>query len=78
MSEMEPEVKRFLTKIVWTIFWGLVWMTVNTLIGIKWGYALFEGRYRIGNYLFYPWFVISLTALLRYYYITWKDSFNAH
>jgi hypothetical protein len=73
MSSMEPEVKKFLQKIVWTLFSALLWMLVNTLVGIKWGYAFFEGRNRIGSYLFYVWLVLSILALLWIYHRLWKE-----
>lgn len=72
MSSVEPEVKQFLQKIVVTIFLGLIWMLINTLAGIKWGYAFFEDGLELGNIIFYIWLVGSLTALLWYYWKIWK------
>jgi len=70
---MEPEVKKFLQKIVWTLSAALLWMLINTLVGIKWGYAFFEGHYRVGSYVFYAWFVLSLVGLLWIYHRLWKE-----
>jgi len=73
MSSMEPEVRRFLQKIVVTISVGLLWMLINTLVGIKWGWAFFEEGVQLGNIIFYIWLIGSLTLLLRYYWKIWKE-----
>ena len=73
MSSMEPEVRRFLQKIVVTISVGLLWMLINTLVGIKWGWAFFEEGVQLGNIIFYIWLIGSLTLLLRYYWKIWKN-----
>jgi hypothetical protein len=69
---MEPEVKDFLLRIVNTISMGLVWLLVNMSVGIYYGFAFFEDKPSVGNYIFYVWFIISLGFLLLYLKRKWK------
>jgi hypothetical protein len=69
---MEPDVKAFLIKIVQSLSMGLLWLLVNMSIGIYYGFAFFEGSPTLGNYIYYGWFLISLTALVIYLRKKWK------
>jgi hypothetical protein len=71
MSEMEPEVREFLQKIVWSLSAIMVWMLINILVGIKWGYALFEKGHTLGSVIFYIWIMISSYFLFRLYQKFW-------
>jgi len=71
MSEMEPEVSEFLKKIVWSLSAIMVWMLINILFGIKWGYALFEKGHTLGSVIFYIWIMISSYFLFRLYQKFW-------
>lgn len=68
---MEPEVREFLQKIVWSISAIMVWMLVNILFGIKWGYAFFEKGHTLGAVIFYLWILVSLILLFRLYQKFW-------
>jgi len=68
---MEPEIVFFLKKIVWTLSALLIWMMINILFGIKWGYGLFEEGHRLGSLLFYAWLCISIWFLYRLYRNYW-------
>ncbi|MEJ7674788.1 MAG: hypothetical protein WKF59_19355 [Chitinophagaceae bacterium] len=72
MSEMEPEVKSFLSKISTSLSVGLLWLLINTTIGIGFNFAFFEDKPTIGNYIFYAWFLISLYLLIGFYRKKWK------
>ena len=72
MSEMEPEVKSFLSKISTSLSVGLLWLLINTTIGIGFNFAFFEDKPSIGNYIFYAWFLISLYLLIVFYRKKWK------
>ena len=72
MSEMEPEVKSFLSKISTSLSVGLLWLLINTTIGIGFNFAFFEDKPTIGNYIFYAWFLISLYLLIIFYRKKWK------
>ena len=69
---MEPEAKKYLFKVLNSLCFGLLWLTLNVLGGLYWGYAIIEDRLSIFNILFFAWFVLSLVALLYYYYRLWK------
>jgi hypothetical protein len=70
---MERKVVIYLKRIVKTISIMLVWMIINTRLGINSNYAFFEDKITTANVLFYLWFVISLAALLFFFYKLWKD-----
>jgi len=72
MSEMEPEIKSFLSKISTSLSVGLLWLLINTTIGIGFNFAFFEDKPTIGNYIFYAWFLISLYLLIVFYRKKWK------
>ncbi len=72
MSEMEPEVGKYLAKILSSISMTLLWMLINTTIGIGLNYAFFDNKPSRANYIFYIWFLLSLALLLRYLYKKWK------
>ena len=72
MSGIEPEVKSFLSKIVTSLSIGLLWMLINSTIGIYFNFAFFENKPTIGNYIFYVWFLVSLYFLIKLYRRIWK------
>jgi hypothetical protein len=69
---MEEDVKEFLIKIVQSISIGLVWLLANMSIGIYFGFAFFEGRPSLGNYIYYAVFILTLIALINYLRKKWK------
>ena len=69
---MEEDVKEFLIKIVQSISMGLVWLLANMSIGIYFGFAFFEGRPSLGNYIYYAVFILTLIALINYLLKKWK------
>jgi hypothetical protein len=76
MSEgMEPEVKKYLLKILYSLCYGLLWLALNVLSGFYWGFGIIKQQVSISNILFFLWFLLSLGLLLYYYYRTWKKTF---
>jgi hypothetical protein len=69
---MEPEARKYLFKVLNSLSLGLLWLTLNVLGGLYWGYGIIEKRLSVYNILFFTWFVLSLLALLYYYYRIWK------
>lgn len=69
---MEPEVKKYLYKVLNSLCFGLLWLTLNVLGGLYWGYGVVEGRLSFYNVLFFIWLILSLGALLYYFYRIWK------
>ena len=70
---MEPDVRKYLRKIVYSLVFGLLWLYSNVIIGIYFEYGIIARKPTIGNFLFYAWLVGTLAVLLRYYYRTWKN-----
>jgi hypothetical protein len=74
MSEMEPEVSRFLRRIVWTFFFSFVWMSVNSFIGIKLGYFFIDkGNITYKHVLCYLFLITSFVFLFRYLRNSWRQ-----
>ena len=72
MSGIEPEVKNFLSKIVTSLSVGLLWLLVNSTMGIYFNFAFFDNKPTIGNYIFYAWFLVSLFFLIKFYRRIWE------
>jgi hypothetical protein len=74
MSEgFEPEVRRFLQKIMFALFVVLLWMGINVAAGIMYGHAFFEDHIRTGNIIYYAWFLVSLSALIWFIIRLWRS-----
>ena len=71
---MEPEVRKYLFKVLNSLCYGLLWMALNVLGGLYWGYATINGKLSVGNILFFTWFILSLTALLYSFYRIWSTT----
>lgn len=69
---MEDDTKAFLIRILQTVSIVLLWMMLNVFIGIYKNYAFFEDNPDWTNYLYYAFFLISLTALLIHLKRKWK------
>jgi hypothetical protein len=69
---MEPDVRKYLFKVLNSLCYGLLWLALNVLGGLYWGYATVNGKLSAGNILFYTWFILSLAALLYSYYRIWS------
>jgi len=75
MSQVEPEVKDFLKRVVLTVFFGLLWMMLNMTLGLYFGLLFIDDRISVGNIIFYLFAAISLALLIWFYYKTWKKKF---
>jgi len=75
MSQVEPEVKDFLKRVVLTVLFGLVWMMLNMTLGLYFGLLFIDDSITVGNIIFYLFAAISLTLLIWFYYKTWKKKF---
>jgi hypothetical protein len=69
---MEPEAKKYLLKVLNSLSFGLLWLGLNVLGGLYWGYAIIEQKLSFSNILYFAWFVLSLMALLYCYYRIWR------
>ena len=75
MSDVEPEVKDFLKRIISSLFLGLFWLMANLTLGIYFGLLFVNEKFSMGNFLFYSFAALSLLFLARFYYRTWKKKF---
>ncbi len=71
---MEPEVRAFLARIVQTISLVILWMFINTLIGIKWGYLFLDGKITVWHIVYYVLMIASGIWLLIYLLRKWKNA----
>lgn len=55
---------------------GLLWMIINAKVGILNNYAFVDDKLKVGNIIFYIWFVASLGFLLYYFYKIWKNDLH--
>lgn len=69
---MEDDTKAFLIKIIQTVSIVLLWMMVNVFVGIYKGYAFFEDHPNWTNYLYYVFFLISLSLLFIHLKRKWR------
>ena len=75
MGGLEPEVKDFLKRIVWSVFLGLLWLMLNTTFGIYFNLLFVEDKISFGNIIYYLFFLLSLVGLIWFYYKTWSKKF---
>ena len=73
---MEPGVSKYLVRILNTISVGLLWLAINSTIGIMYDYAFIHDHFTTGNILFYCWFFISLTLFLWWIIRLWSKPIN--
>lgn len=69
---MEEDARTLFRKIIKTISAAILWLMVNNIFGIYFGWMFFYAVPTLGNYIFYVFLVSSLGALLYYFYKVWK------
>lgn len=72
---MEPEARDFLKRVIWSVFMGLVYLFVNSTIGIAGGWFFFMDKPTVGNYIFYAWFIASTVGLVLLLFKWWRKKF---
>jgi hypothetical protein len=70
---MDPEVMAFLNRISRTIGFSLIWMGLNSTLGIMLGYAFVAADWQWFNYLYYIFLILSTVGYLFLLYKIWKD-----
>lgn len=68
---MDPEAVAFLRRIVKTLTIGFIWLALTCTFAIKGDNAFITGTLRLGNVLFYLWFIASVVALVFIYKKLW-------
>ena len=69
---MEPQLLQFLNRIMRTIGLVVFWMTLNSTIGLMWGYAYVGNHWQLGNIVYYIFLLLSLIGLLYVLYKIWR------
>lgn len=69
---MEDETRAFLVLIINSIAYVLLWMMVNVLMGIYFGFAFFEGSPSWKNLLYYVLALGTLFLIIRMLKRKWK------
>ena len=72
MSEMEPDTRDFLKRIIQTVSMGMLFMLLHMTFGLYLNWGFFEGAPSVGNIIYYIVFLASLAGLIYYYYRMWK------
>ena len=68
----DPEVKRFLRKILNTVSIGLLWMMAMVFAGLYFELGIPGGKPIALTIIFYIVAVVTLAMLIYYYYKLWK------
>lgn len=68
----DPDVKKFLLKVLNSISMTLLWMMASATGGLYYELGYSAGKPVIYTILFYAGMLISLLFLIRYLYTTWK------
>ncbi|MCW3116807.1 MAG: hypothetical protein JWM28_889 [Chitinophagaceae bacterium] len=69
---LDPDIKKYFIKILNSFAWGFLWLFGSLTAGIYFGLAYKTGKPFLFTVIFYTLSVLSLLALLRYYYRIWK------
>ena len=69
----DPDVKKFLLKVLNSISMSLLWLMASATGGIYYELGYSAGKPVIYTILFYTGMLISLFFLIRYLYNTWKQ-----
>ena len=75
-SGMDPEMKKYFSKILNSFSAGLLWLIFNATAGLYFGLALIRDGVRWYNIDFYLVLAASLVMLVRYYYSAWGKKKN--
>lgn len=69
---MEPEIRAFLLRILYSLTAFLMWMFINMTGGIYLGWLFFEGNMKTGNIVFYCLMVATFGLLIWYLARLWR------
>lgn len=72
MAGMEPDVQDFLKRIVQTVSVTVLFLLLHMTFGVYLNWAFFEDKPTVGNIVYYTIFLLSLAALIYFYFRLWK------
>jgi hypothetical protein len=70
---MEPEAAAFLRRVANSLAIAFLWLAVNATAAVKGDNAFIGEHIRVGNIVFYLWFLISIIILVIVYKKIWGD-----
>ncbi|MEY4728731.1 MAG: hypothetical protein RLZZ390_1255 [Bacteroidota bacterium] len=76
---MDPVVREFMQRIMWSLFAALTWLMINAVAGLRYELALIDGTHTTGTALFYIWFSCSSSSkssgktICNNYSLTWHQ-----
>jgi hypothetical protein len=70
---MDPIVKEFMQRIMWSLFAALTWLMINAIAGLRFELAILDGTHQTGTAIFYVWLTSSVFFLFRLFKKLWKD-----
>ena len=73
-SGMGPEVTQYFKKIMNSFAAGLLWLTVMGTAGFFFKLAIIRGELRWYNLAFYCFFLLTLAAVILFFYKLWRKT----
>ena len=71
-SGMEPDIKKYLSKLLNSMSVVLLWLLINAMLGIYLEWAFFDDGISLVNIIFYTWFLGSFIFVVYYLIKKWK------
>lgn len=68
---MEPEMVAFLRRVGKSVTIAFCWLAITATAAIKGDNAFIEGPFRLGNFLFYVWVLLSVLILIWLFKKIW-------
>lgn len=72
-SGWDPDVKKFLVRVLNSISLVLLWMIAGATAGIYYQLGFINNEHLIYTIIFYAALILTLVLLLRHLYKTWKS-----
>jgi ABC-type spermidine/putrescine transport system permease subunit II len=70
-DKIEPETRKYLKKVLNTLFIGLFWMFANVIFGIFLEYGFVQGAFTLKNIIYYSVALTTLVWLISYFIKLW-------
>ena len=71
-SGMEPDIKKYLAKLLNSMSVVLLWLLINAMLGIYLEWAFFDDGISLVNIIFYLCFLGSFIFVVYYLIKKWK------
>ena len=68
----ETDLDKYFRKILFSIFFGLLWLIGGITAGIYYQMGFFNGQPVLYNIIFYAGLITGLVFLIRYYIRLWE------